>query len=865
MPFTWFERMLRRPAARKSATRSQAGQRRRLGFDALENRCVPAVTVAGGINGADGNSLNATSPPDTQVSYGPASFIETYSLGVTLAPRNGQFAPITTDMNGTFLAQSSPTGVLSSPFSVYDDDAQRFIIGEIEVDTITQRSWLHFAVSNNSTPTNLMTSGVGASFLETQTLELTETGSALNGATFASDPNVGFNADGVFFTFDMKSFANSEVFDHSLVIPVEARTIFDANSSTIYVQTPTPTARGFDLPAPYFGVVPARMHDAPAGTPEYFVSTYGQQGETGTTFSSTAIIVTSMSNYFTPNPGFIHTTLIVPNFGSATSELNTPFATNGIAPDIIQPGNSGHGQSIIGLDTAIVSVAWEQNHLVAAQTAEVNSQATVQWYEIDTSSVSTAKLIQSGDIAPGPGIYTYAPGIDIGKDLSIGLAYGQSSTIQFPSVYVTGRTQTDVKGKMEAPVEVKAGQNSLVGPVNVTIPVDLSATVPVAAAGPTSAGRATDPNIYEDLLNFYNYSTTYIVDRSGMTPGVFPLVPGTDTASNEPAIPPPPIAGTMWRSDPQYVAGGGTVSGATYDPVVGQTLTFNFGQLVSLNNVQIWNYNNTMASTFADPGNPLIADPDLFVGPQFGAKQIRVFTEPAPGGPMTLIQTLNLQPANGSPTSYFGQNFQLGNRTTQYLVFQFVSNWTTGNSPGNVDGGAAPQGTWGTVGLSEVQFFKNPPPGNRVGNSSLQVDPINQNTFVAANQYGKALVPPPPVENFGTWIPMFRVAPAMTQTLASLSPLRWVALGGAFTGTFAVTNNGSTITSSNNQLFVTIVLPSASIVATGAGGTQVGDLYEIPINGTFSSAQTLRFTVTLLDPLKVPLPTALAPNTAFFV
>ena len=96
MALNWFNRMFRdrRPGVRKAESRGphRVGHRTRLGFELLEDRSVPAVTVVSGFDGADGNSAGATSPPNTQVAYGPSAILDAYSTGAApLADQRRQF------------------------------------------------------------------------------------------------------------------------------------------------------------------------------------------------------------------------------------------------------------------------------------------------------------------------------------------------------------------------------------------------------------------------------------------------------------------------------------------------------------------------------------------------------------------------------------------------------------------------------------------------------------------------------------------------------------------------------------------------------------------------------------------------------
>ena len=179
MSLNWFNRMFRdwRSEARKDGGKAGLGGQRanrpgtrrvRLQFDALEDRSVPAVTIVSGMDGADGNSMGATSPPNTQMAYGPLR--DPRDVQHRRTPRAGQRRSVHSGQRrphgGHFLpgVSSSPSSVpatstFSQPFVVYDDNIQRFIIGELETDNGLQRSWLHIAISNDSTPTNLSTGG----------------------------------------------------------------------------------------------------------------------------------------------------------------------------------------------------------------------------------------------------------------------------------------------------------------------------------------------------------------------------------------------------------------------------------------------------------------------------------------------------------------------------------------------------------------------------------------------------------------------------------------------------------------------------------------------------------------------------------
>ena len=756
--------------------------------------------------------------------------------------------------NGITFTRSSTiipvVSTFSQPFCVYDDDAQRFIIGELETDPTSERSWLHFAVSNDSSPTNLSI-GIGGSFAEVHSIELTETSlGPINGTLFGEDPNVGFNQDGIFFTVNMFSFSSAG-YDHTQIIAVETSTLLDQNSATMFNE---PVVRAgaaasntpFDRSNVNFGMVPAREHGAIAGTPEYFVSTLGQQGETafvvkGVTtgvYSSTAILVTAMTNYFTANPGFIVTTLTVPNYGSS-SPIGTPglIGNVGAIPNIIQPGINGHPANIPGNDTEILSVAWTANYLVAAQTAIVNNQETARWYEINTSVPSTATLVQSGNISPGPGVFTYVPAIDIARTLDIGLTYMESSSVEFPSMYITGRTSTDPLGTMEASVKAQAGTSSL-GPTGPIVPQPVGVFSDAA-----SSFIVTNP------LDPTQWSPIHVIDRSGMTPPVGT----TGTHAND-------GADDMWWSDPltdggahrdEHLWGGDRRRNAPsaihrvrlrHHGVADQRADLELqprGQHAGRaeerrdSNLRQWDHLDDQRSRPVRPG-------DRFRGLRRLQRRLHEWPLQHPVHPIP--RRLDLERSgtdlrrNGAPLRRHGRESRPGGFERSAVLRDSDESESGGRvrfDPGQPD---EPQH------LHREQRLR---PEGRRRRTELRHVPV--------------VVP--------------RVGGAAADDHQYKARCAWVSnpLTGLFVGTYTISNTGMNVTTENNQLFLTIVMPTSSaatsvVTASGAiaGITQVGNLLKVPINGTMVTGQTMSLTVTLSDPLKLALPTGLTPGSIFF-
>src|SRR5205823_14082289 len=131
--------------------------------------------------------------------------------------------------------------------------------------------------------------------------------------------------------------------------------------------------------------------------------------------------VIRMGNVLTATPSYTVTPITVTSFGLP------PSAPQLGSSDLIQTN-----------DARILNAAWRNNQLVAAQTVGTGGVAHARWYAFDTST-STPALSQSGEIAPGAGVYTYFPSVEIASGGDVGMTFMQSSTSQYMSMYVTGQ------------------------------------------------------------------------------------------------------------------------------------------------------------------------------------------------------------------------------------------------------------------------------------------------------------------------------------------------------------------------------------------------------------------------------------------
>src|SRR5262249_26410784 len=125
--------------------------------EALEGRTLLAVELLTNYNGLDFLSSGGAFPPDTAGAAGPTSFIETVNSTVGIfTPKAAPGPPVTDFLYHFFfvtggLPHASPNSVLGDATMVWDDQVQRFIVADMDVDT-AGHSAFPMAVSKSDSP-----------------------------------------------------------------------------------------------------------------------------------------------------------------------------------------------------------------------------------------------------------------------------------------------------------------------------------------------------------------------------------------------------------------------------------------------------------------------------------------------------------------------------------------------------------------------------------------------------------------------------------------------------------------------------------------------------------------------------------------
>jgi hypothetical protein len=416
------------------ASRRVAPVRSRLQVEALEARLVPAIKILHNFHGIsfhENIGQQGITPPDTIMAVGPTAVVETVNDLIQIRGKAGATLLPTESMAKFFASVTEPHAAFTDPQVMYDDLAGRFYISILDAASgnFGGTADLDFAVSNDANPLD------GFTFYKFTSVE--------EGGTFPDFPKMGWNADAVYVSFNQ--FFASDGFSHDQILEIpKADLLVGASQATVVADSATKDVATAD---PFHILIPARMHDSVAGQPELFVSieadatggpgtaTLGVwcDGAAGPTAGAPVETTVSVDDYF-QSPGVPR---LVP-FAIDDRMLSVDFVTLATGP------NAGKN----------VLVA---SHNIGHSDGFGNFRNLARWYEIDVTTPTAPVLIQDATIIPGANIDTWYPSIAINQDENIGISYGQSSSSQAPSAYVTGHWVGDPLGTTQPGVLVAAG------------------------------------------------------------------------------------------------------------------------------------------------------------------------------------------------------------------------------------------------------------------------------------------------------------------------------------------------------------------------------------------------------------------------
>jgi hypothetical protein len=388
-------------------------------MDRLEDRTLPSVTVGVSVAGIDGaHSSCGCLPPDGAEAAGPLNTIQAVNTAMEITDKSGNVISGPTSLPSFFSGHGFTVSNQSDPVVLFDESVVnssgpngRFIIIILDYTSTSSPDNLDFAISTDADATHGFTN-----FRQVNVGE---------GSFFADQPRLGINADAYFVQFNMFSTVFG-TYDHPQIMAIQKSSVLSGGFTTFH----------HDQSSSLFSIDPADMHGAVAGGPESFVTEGATAGQ---------IAVITETNVLSNTP----------------TDTTTNFTVASYSQPPAAPQPSG---TVTTNDSRMLNAAWRDNILVSTHTVGTGSptEAHARWYQFSTSG-STPTFTQSGEINPGSGVATYFPSIDIDTNDDLGMTYIESSSSEFVSMYVTGRTPSDPIGTMETGIRTRAGTTNYTG------------------------------------------------------------------------------------------------------------------------------------------------------------------------------------------------------------------------------------------------------------------------------------------------------------------------------------------------------------------------------------------------------------------
>ena len=346
-------------------------------------------------------------PPDPEMAAGPNHLIAVVNLSLEIYDKSGNsvYGPVTTD---SFFSANPGCGGTFDPSAVYDEEADRFVIG-IDANGVNYCA----AVSATGDPT-------GAWYIYAVPANIM--------GAFHDYPHTGVGNNAIF--------VGSNQFGGGVPQGFEGR-IWALDKAAMYAgnpMTPITFSTGYD-----------------GGTPQVLTLHGYAQGTWPT--DDTHYIVTDYYDGQTiwiwewPNPlsGGVPTVVATLNIGAG-----------GYPVDVPQMG----GQAITANDWRMRQFEYRNGSGWITDSVSCNPGGgtvdCVRWTEVDLTT-PTPTLVQTAMYGSN-GEYRIFPDLAVNQCGDMAIGYTKSSTSMYPSIWYTGRESGDPMGTLQPEAQLKAGE-----------------------------------------------------------------------------------------------------------------------------------------------------------------------------------------------------------------------------------------------------------------------------------------------------------------------------------------------------------------------------------------------------------------------
>jgi len=378
-------------------------------------------------------------PPDPNGAAGPNYLVDVVNSSIEIYNKTGNLQ--NRQALQDFFASQNPTTHTFDPKVLYDQYENRFVVVTLEkedngLNDPNNKSVIYVAVSATDDPNgSWYYATIDGKFI-------------IDSNDYWTDyPALGVDDKAVYITGNLFQFGGGGYGGSRLWIlekGVGSGGFYDGGQLVVNVYDPAnEVGEGATTmqPAHMFGTPPENL-----GT---FLLRYSGYSD-GTNEYLSIIRVDNPLN----NPSFSH------QFVNAGDIDNTGAGV----PDAPQLGSS---YRIDSGDRRDLQAVWRNNRLYTVATlvpgsGEDSSQATVHWWVVNTSNLSSLTLEDQGNIGGeeiATGTYTFYPSIAVSGNGNIAVGFAASGASIYPGAYYCGRSSNDDSGSMQTPRALREGQD----------------------------------------------------------------------------------------------------------------------------------------------------------------------------------------------------------------------------------------------------------------------------------------------------------------------------------------------------------------------------------------------------------------------
>jgi len=419
-----------------SGTSDISGNKELLGTDGLQvsSNLIGLVTDAINYDQNASNTGYYNIPPDNTGAAGPAHFVLAVNVSIEWYTKAGT-QEHSEDLTN-FFSSTSPTYGLFDPKVLYDQYNKRFVVIALEEDDANQVSNIHLAVSQTSNPND-------GWYFQKINSQLSISGTE----TWADFPGLGLSSEALYITCNMFDFS-AYSFQASRLWILD-KGLYSGGSSTVNVYDPSTSA---GLSSQAFTLQPAHMH----GTQPDNVGTFMFSTEWSDGTNNDLIGVFRVDDPLAAAGG--------PSFNVQFLNPGEIHDNSSGVPDAPQSGTSN---TIDFGDTRAQTCAWSSNRLLGGFTVNPSSgtdggQATVFWFDINTTTLSSLTLTQQGNVGGediATAAYTGYPAISVNQDGDVAIGFSASASTIYAGAYYTLHTDNEANGVVQASQTLHSGQD----------------------------------------------------------------------------------------------------------------------------------------------------------------------------------------------------------------------------------------------------------------------------------------------------------------------------------------------------------------------------------------------------------------------